>query len=276
MLSVIIPAHNEEAYLGSCLAALMAQEGETGPLEIVVVANGCTDSTVAVAEGFRDQGAARGWTFTVLDIPASGKPGALDSGDAAATGACRVYLDADITCSPGLLAQIRAALDRPEAVYASGQLVVAPAKSWITQRFANLWSRLPFMIQDVPGAGLFAVNAAGRARWQSFPRIISDDAYVRLLFQPHERTRVDAPYLWPMAEGFTTLVRVRRRQDTGIQEIAEKFPDLLANEGKAEVCLPDHLRLFLAAPVSYLVYVSVIVTVRLGGRRNYTAWSRGR
>ncbi|MFK7944826.1 MAG: glycosyltransferase family 2 protein [Paracoccaceae bacterium] len=276
MLSIIIPAHNEQAYLGTCLASLMAQEGATGPVEIIVVANGCTDATVAVAKKFSGQAKARLWGFTVLDIPEGGKPGALDHGDAAASGGARMYLDADITCGLGLLAQIQAVLDRPEPAYASGRLVVAPAKSWVTKRFADLWVRLPFLTQDVPGAGLFAVNAAGRGKWQSFPRIISDDGYVRLLFQPHERHLVNATYLWPMAEGFATLVRVRRRQDVGIQEIAEKFPSLPANEGKADLRPTDHLRLFLAAPLNYLVYVTVIVTVRFGGRRNYAAWSRGR
>ena len=37
-----------------------------------------------------------------------------------------------------------------------------------TRRFflaAAIWVRLPFMTDGVPGAGLFAVNASGRARW---------------------------------------------------------------------------------------------------------------
>ena len=46
-ISVIIPAHNEEAYLSRVLAALHRQ---TYPArEIVVVANGCTDATADVA-----------------------------------------------------------------------------------------------------------------------------------------------------------------------------------------------------------------------------------
>ena len=188
----------------------------------------------------------------------------------------RVYLDADIVCSPRLLSRIREALDRPEPVYASGELVVAPARSWVTRRFADLWRRLPFVTTDVPGAGLYAVNAAGRARWGTFPRIIADDGYVRLLFRPEERVSVDATFLWPMVEGFSNLVRVRRRQDAGIQQIAEIFPHLLANEGKSPVRPVDHLRLFLAAPISYVVYVTVRLAIRLGGQRRDRRWNRGR
>ncbi len=50
--SVIIPAHNEEAYLGKCLRAVHAAAASVLPLktEVIVVANRCTDQTAAVAE----------------------------------------------------------------------------------------------------------------------------------------------------------------------------------------------------------------------------------
>lgn len=274
MLSIIIPAYNEADYIGSTLEALLAQKLAPGlKLEIIVAANGCTDDTVAIATGFTERVQARGWHLEVLDISQGSKPNALNQADAIATGETRIYLDADITCSAELLEQLAAALDRPEPAYASGQLVVAPAKSWVTRRFADLWSRLPFMTEDVPGAGLFAVNGAGRKRWDLFPQIISDDGYVRLQFGPEERIKVEASYLWPMVEGFQALVRVRRRQDAGMLEVAEKYPALLANDPKSPV---DHPRLFLTAPLSYLVYVSVILSVRMAGPGSYANWSRGR
>src|SRR5215472_14471198 len=49
MISIIIPAHNEERYLGKTLDALSWQE--YGWYEVIVVANGCTDQTVNVARG---------------------------------------------------------------------------------------------------------------------------------------------------------------------------------------------------------------------------------
>lgn len=54
MVSVVIAAHNEEAVIGGCLDALLAQRTDT-PLEVVVSANGCTDRTAEAAEarGFR-------------------------------------------------------------------------------------------------------------------------------------------------------------------------------------------------------------------------------
>jgi glycosyltransferase involved in cell wall biosynthesis len=49
MISVIIPAHNEERYLGRTLEALRRQN--YGWFEVIVVANGCTDRTKEVARG---------------------------------------------------------------------------------------------------------------------------------------------------------------------------------------------------------------------------------
>jgi glycosyltransferase involved in cell wall biosynthesis len=45
VLSVILPASNEEAYIGACLTALFASDPVPGGAEVVVVANGCRDAT---------------------------------------------------------------------------------------------------------------------------------------------------------------------------------------------------------------------------------------
>ena len=49
MISVIVPAHNEENYLGATLDALRRQDH--GWFEVIVVANGCTDATAKIARG---------------------------------------------------------------------------------------------------------------------------------------------------------------------------------------------------------------------------------
>lgn len=281
MLSVIIPASNEAGYIAACLESVLSQSLDPGPggstvggAEVIVAANGCQDDTVTIARGFASRFAEKGWDLTVLDIPQGGKPNALNRADAAARGHARVYLDADIGLDPGILAQIAARLDSPEPCYASGRLRVAPPRTWVTRHFARIWERLPFMAEGVPGAGLFAVNAAARARWTEFPPIISDDTYVRLLFTPQERVSVAAGYDWPMVEGFAALVKVRRRQDAGVEEVARLYPDLMANEGKASLGAAGAARLALRFPVSFAVYVTVLLSARFG--RAGDGWSRGR
>ena len=274
-LSVIVPAHNEADYIGACLEALLAQDIRL-PVQVIVSANACTDRTAAVAAGFAEQFKGRGWVFDLLDRPEPGKIGALNAADAVARGAVRIYLDADVLCDPGLLAALHKVLEVPQARYASGQLRFAPAQSWATRQFARTYARVPYVTTNVPGAGLFAVNAAGRARWGEFPDLIADDGYVRLLFSPEERFAVPVPYVWPLVEGAANLLKVRRRQDEGVREIAEKYPELLSNESKGSVGALGHLRLFLGDPVSYLVYAGIRLAGRLTRRGARASWTRGR
>lgn len=50
--SVVIPAHNEEAYIGKCLQAIWKAAGRVGndQVEAIVVCNRCTDRTAEIAE----------------------------------------------------------------------------------------------------------------------------------------------------------------------------------------------------------------------------------
>ncbi|MEZ5913573.1 MAG: glycosyltransferase [Paracoccaceae bacterium] len=273
-LSVIIPAHDEAGWIGACLGALLAQDSGAGAVEVIVAANACRDDTVARAEAFRARFAARGWDLVVLDLPEPGKLNALNRAEAAARGAGLVYLDADVRCEPPLLGELAAALAAPGPVYATGRLAVAPAQSRVTRAYARIWTRLPFVESGAVGAGLFAVNREGRARWGAFPAIISDDTFVRLQFTPAERVEVAARYHWPMVEGWANLVKVRRRQDAGVAELARLHPALGANEGKARLGPARLVRLALGDPVGFAVYLSVHLAVRL--RPAGRDWTRGR
>jgi glycosyltransferase involved in cell wall biosynthesis len=274
-LSVIMAARNEAVWIGRSLGALLAQdEVPGGPVEVIVGTNACTDDTVARARALQADFAARGWRLEVLELGPVGKLGALGAAEGVARGRALVYLDADVLCDPPLLAQLAAALDTPGPRYATGRLAVARAASATTRSYARIWTRLPFVQGGVVGAGLFAVNRAGRARWGAWPAIISDDTFARLNFAPSERVEVPARYHWPMVEGFSNLVRVRRRQDAGVAEIARLFPDLPANEGKAPVTKGLLARLAASDPAGLAVYLAVHLAVRL--RPPSADWTRGR
>ncbi len=270
-LSVIIPASNEAGYIGACLTALFA----SGPLEAecIVVANGCRDATATVARGYTAQAKAAGWALTVLDLAQGGKPNALNAGDQIAKAALRAYLDADVIVSPDLMAQLIAALDGDAPRYATGTAHIPRAKSAVTRAYARFWQCLPFAQSPAPGYGLFATNAAGRARWGEFPGIISDDTFVRLQFVPEERVQVQARYDWPMIEGFAALTKVRRRQDAGVAEIDRLYPDLLAREAKVPLTKARLLDLALRDPIGFATYAAVSLAVRL---KRGQGWSRGR
>ncbi|NDV98274.1 glycosyltransferase [Salipiger sp. PrR002] len=274
-LSVILPASNEGAVIARCLRALLASDWTAAaPPEIVVIANGCRDDTAAQARALMPEAEARGWSLRVIEISKGCKLGALNAGDAAARGRLRVYLDADVTISPPLLAQLQDALAGPGARYASGTLRIT-GEGWAARAYARIWRQVPFMARGVPGCGVFAVNAEGRARWQEFPDIISDDTFVRLSFTPAERSAVPATYEWPIAEGLAALIRVRRRQDAGVAQVGTLFPRLLRNDDKLPFGAGGKLRMALRDPLGFAVYSGVALMVRLTPQRA-PEWSRGR
>lgn len=282
MISIIIPANNEQGYIRSCLEFILHSEDPAGApnpegaVQVIVVANGCSDGTVAEARALTPAFAGRGWRLDVLDLVQGSKIAALNEGDRAAVHDRLAYIDADIRVAPGLIAELVAALDRPEPAYASGRPLVPRAQSFLSERYARFWEKLPFITTGVPGCGVYAVNAAGRARWADFPDIISDDTFVRLHFSPEERHGVPATFQWPITEGFVRLVRVRRRQDQGLEELQRLYPDLV---GQKESTAPDgleKLRLLLKDPLGFLIYAAVALTVRLPVLTNRGGWDRGR
>lgn len=271
-LSVIVPAHNEAERIGACLSSVLASQG-VPCAQIVVVANGCTDATAEIAQGFAKQVEARGWRLDVLERAEGNKLAALNAGDHASRAGLRAYLDADVEVSPELLAQSLEALSRQEPAYASGALTVAPPKSFATKAYARIYAQVPFITHGVPGAGFFAVNGAGRARWGEWPQIISDDTFARLSFKPEERYGVEAPYVWPLVEGWRALVKVRDRQNRGVAEIAVKYPELMDNDDKPALPLGAKLGMALRDPIGFGIYASVALATRVS---RGSGWERGR
>ncbi|SCG59266.1 Glycosyltransferase involved in cell wall bisynthesis [Micromonospora echinaurantiaca] len=213
MTSVVIAAYNEEAVIGRCLDALLA-DAPPDPLDITVVANGCTDATAAVA---RERAGVR-----VLDLPGAGKAAALNAGDATAVGFPRVYLDADVVLSPGALRAFGAALDRPvDGRGGDPPLAVVPGRSLdLTGRptpvraYYAINSRLPAFRHSLFGRGAIALSAAGRARFDTFPAMTADDLFLDGLFAPYEKRELDgvlARLATPRRTGdlVRRLVRVR-------------------------------------------------------------------
>lgn len=275
LISVLIPAHDEADYIEACLKALFAcqplPKGTTA--EVLVLANGCTDNTAHIA---RAVDVPKNWALRVLDLPEGGKLNALNAGDAIAKGEVLIYLDADVLVEPPLIPQIATALASDLPLYASGRPVVTDANSWLTRAYGRFWQQLPFVAQGAPGFGLFAMTRAGRRRWDNWPDIISDDTFARLSFAPTERLSLPARYHWPMVEGLENLVRVRRRQNTGVAEIEASFPKLLQNDTKARLGWTGLLRLALRDPVGFGVYGLVSLLVKTPVFASKSRWVRGR
>jgi glycosyltransferase involved in cell wall biosynthesis len=111
-MTIVIPAHNEGRVIRRLLEQLI-NGADPGEMDIIVVANGCTDDTAEVAASF-------GPAVRVLTLPAACKQKALIAGDRAAAGFPRIYLDADLELRADDVRALAAALSQP------GVLAAAP------------------------------------------------------------------------------------------------------------------------------------------------------
>jgi glycosyltransferase involved in cell wall biosynthesis len=272
MISIVIPAHNEEAVIGRCLNALR-HNGTFEDYKVVVVANGCSDRTAEIA---REIDAS----IEVVETPIGCKTAALNLGDSAAGDIFpRIYLDADLTLSGAAALHVCEALDRP------GILAAAPrfnfdltGASWVVRAFYRAWETMPYF-DTGRVAGAYALSREGRARFGLFPQLISDDGFVRLQFAPEERTTVMECSVTVIApKTVSDLVKIKTRSKAGTIELRSKHPELFANEVASEVATIKRILTRPAMWHCHVVYVAINVLVKIRAARHLasgsSAWER--
>jgi glycosyltransferase involved in cell wall biosynthesis len=123
-LSFVVPAYNEESYLGKCLESIVRQiEGTAFDAEIIVVNNASTDGTRAVALSYP--------SVVLVDEPRKGIVRARDAGYRAAKGDLIANIDADNMLPAGWLERVFREFSRnPRLAALSGPLVYYDL-SWV-------------------------------------------------------------------------------------------------------------------------------------------------
>ena len=99
--AVIIPTRNRRDSVARLLDALEKQTCGPDAFEVVVVANACSDGTVADVEGRRDRS---GYPLRVVDRPEPGASGARNAGAERTRSPILIFLDDDIEPSEGFVA----------------------------------------------------------------------------------------------------------------------------------------------------------------------------
>jgi glycosyltransferase involved in cell wall biosynthesis len=261
-ISVVIPAHDEEAVVGRCLSALVGH-ARPGELEVAVVCNGCTDSTAEVARRFKNG-------VRVIETRVASKTHALNLGDAAVTGFPRYYIDADVELPLESLRRIAGRLDGDVLAAAPSMAPDLSDSSWPVRAFYAIWTRLPCTREGMIGCGVYVLSERGRRRFGTFPDVVADDGFVRMHFAPQERARVDdAPVRVVPPATLSELVRVKARSRMGGFELARRYPALVAG-ARGRRGLADALRVVAVRPWLWphaCVYLWVNVRARMLARR---------
>jgi glycosyltransferase involved in cell wall biosynthesis len=264
MISIIIPAHNEESVIARGLRALLTGAAP-GELEVVVACNGCTDRTAEVARSF-------GSPVRVLEVAQASKIAALNAADAVAVGFPRFYIDADVIIELASVRRIAFALEKGSALMATPQ-VCMPLRdtTWPVRAFYRVWTALAYnRTFGAVGTGVYAVSAAGRARWRAFPDVISDDGFVRFCFATHERSTVEGAvsHVDPPRD-FARLIRIKTRSRLGLYQLRASFPGRSTSDRRRAPGAARHLLGNISLWPQLPIYLLVNLVTRVRAARQF-------
>ncbi len=107
-ISIIIPAYNEEKYIGNTLQSIKKQNYPD--YEVIVVANGCTDKTLEVVKKHQDE------KTKLFSIPKPNVSRARNYGAGKARGDLLFFLDADTSLELDALEKTKASFLAEHAV----------------------------------------------------------------------------------------------------------------------------------------------------------------
>ncbi|GAA4710746.1 glycosyltransferase [Nocardioides conyzicola] len=269
--SVVIPAHDEAAVIARTLAAL-ARGVRPGTFEVVVVCNGCSDDTAAVAR--ESAPLAR-----VIEIAEPSKARAVEVGNLATSVFPRVHLDADVELTGQDVLRLVGAIER-EGLLAAGPRRVQPTDgcAWTVRWYYGFWEQLPRVRTGLFGRGAFALSAEGQRRVSAQPTMLNDDLGVDEAFVDGEYRIVDQALVTVRPpRTLRDLVRRRVRVATGNAQATS-----LGVRTRGAVPLSDVGRTAARSPLlaaQLPVFIGVTLVARIGARRavragDFTSWLR--
>lgn len=118
LLSVVVPVYNAERYLADCLASIGAQS--LTEIEIIVVDDGSSDGSLAVAESIAEQDPR----FRVIPSTNGGASRARNIGLSAARGTYVTFVDADDWVSPTMYEELLEPTDEHPYDAVAGDLMI--------------------------------------------------------------------------------------------------------------------------------------------------------
>jgi hypothetical protein len=212
-VSVVVPAFNEATVIPRLLESV-GTRGDGAELDIVVVANGCTDHTAAVARLVAPEA-------TVVEIAEASKFLALEAGDRSARFFPRFYVDGDVVIDRKSIDLLCAALAAP------GVHAVAPERHLdstsagrLVRAYFDVWQTLPAVRGGLYGRGVLGVDEEGYGRITPRPAVIGDDLHVHQQFTDSERQIVSGAFsLVKCPQTVTALVARRTRAALGNTEL---------------------------------------------------------
>ena len=174
-VSIVIAAHNEAASIAATLDRIAAQQVDVD-VEVVVASDGSTDDTVAIARRHPSRP-------TVLDLPRSGKAGALNAAIDRVDSDIVVFTDANTRLGDGAIAAVLEPFSDPTVGGVAGDQrygtrVSGTATSerdyWSYERTIKRWQHRGGSVTSSTGA----LHAVRRVHLEPIPADVPDDFFI--------------------------------------------------------------------------------------------------
>ena len=227
-VTVLLAVYNGERWIRAKLESILRLDYPRERMEILVISDGSTDETDAIAGQFRTQG------VELLRVPHAGKAAALNAGMTRATGEILFFTDVRQCLEPDALRQLVACLGDPEVGGVSGQILLVAGKGeeadvGLYWRFEK-WLRDRLTEVDSVLVATGCIYALRRELARPLPpAALIDDAYLPLavVLQGYrfvfERLAIAYDYPTRLEVEFQRKVRTL----AGLLQVVRSYPGLL-------------------------------------------------
>jgi cellulose synthase/poly-beta-1,6-N-acetylglucosamine synthase-like glycosyltransferase len=266
MVSLVIPAHDEEEVIEEKLANALALDYPRGRLELIVASDGSTDRTLDRARA--------GGADVILDLPRGGKLATQDAAVERARGDIVAFGDANSRWERGALRALVAAFDDPRVGYAAGRVeFVDPEGDNEEGAYWRLENEIRELESGLGGitAGNGAIYAVRRTAYRFLPPSRSHDLSFPFELRREGWLSVDVPAaratekMVPSIEG--EFAR-KRRMMVGLPDIvvADRMWDLRGYGPAFAYEIVSHRLLRYATPLLHLKAFAANLALLRAGR----------
>jgi cellulose synthase/poly-beta-1,6-N-acetylglucosamine synthase-like glycosyltransferase len=254
-VSIILPVHNGERWIGAKLESILALKYPQSLVEILVADDGSADATRTIVGQFSGRAALH-----LLALDRGGKAAALNAALAKATGEILFLTDVRQALHPDSLANLVSCFSDPEVGVASGELMIGPGGALEEESVGLYWKYEKWIrkqlsrVDSVPGA-TGCIYAMRRSLSRPLPvDTLVDDMYLpigaffagyRVIF---DETALAFDYPTQLASEFRRKVRTL----AGVYQVIGQYPALLGPRNRMWIHFVSHKLARLLMPWAML------------------------
>jgi biofilm PGA synthesis N-glycosyltransferase PgaC len=232
-LTVIVVVYNGENFLAAKLESILQQSYPAEKMQILVVSDGSTDQTDAIASSFAHRG------VRLLCVPHGGKPAALNAAVPHAEGEVLILTDVRQVLDREAVACLLACFADPQVGAVSGDMLVLSGDR--EESNVGLYWRYERWIRKQLAAVDSMLGATGpfyAIRKKLFrpmpPDTLLDDMFVPLeaFFRGYRLVLEEQAKAYDYPTNIRTEFRRKVRTQAGNYQILRQFPDLLSSRNR--------------------------------------------